>query len=222
MKQIKHSLIRSIILVFLYFSLLQIVGQLSAERILQYGFTDSKYQATVLSNWAFIAFHFIFITASLIILAPRFKQSWQAYKQNFAKYLGMAILGMLGIIFINSIFVFETANQTTLISMLHSMTPLQKGIFIIIVTFIGPINEEVVFRQILIGELSKYLSKWLLLIISSCLFAILHIPSLNLLYQALPYFGSGLIIGFVYIKSKDNLFCSATIHWLNNILSLLL
>ena len=217
----RFSLVKSTIFLILYLILI-FSSSIPNNQLIQIGIANNLQQANYINNWLFITCHLILICCGLLLFKERFKQSWKGYKQNFWQYLGFAILGMLGIIFVSSLFNFNTANQNSLWLMMSQMTSLQKIFFIVVLTFIGPINEELVFRQILIGEFSQYLSKWLLLIISSFLFGILHIPSLNLFYQTLPYLGSGLILGLVYIKSKDNVLCSASVHWLNNLLSLIL
>lgn len=218
----KYPLIRSLLFLGLYFGLTFTIGTLPVQTYINLGFASNLNQAIAIHSWSFIIMHLIWITCGTLLFKSRFQYSLKEYKKHFIRFLLYAIIGLGALIIIDSLFNFQTANQNGIVTMLNSLTSFQKIIFIIIVTIIGPINEELVFRQILIGEFSTYLPSWFLLLFSSFLFGLLHIPSFNVFYQILPYFGSGLVLGIVYLTSKKNILCSTSVHWLNNILSLFL
>lgn len=215
-------LIKSILFLFIYFASLYIIGLLTPTILLQYNLINNINQVQVFHNWIFIINHIFLLLIGFLMFKKEYRQAFKLYLHNFFKYLMIAIIGFALILICNSFFTFTTSNQTNIINMLNSMTLFQKGLFTIIISFIGPINEELIFRQILIGNFSKYLSKWVLLIFSSFIFAILHLSSFNNFYEILPYLISGFILGISYIKSNNNIFCSVSIHWINNILSLII
>lgn len=80
----------------------------------------------------------------------------------------------------------------------------QMPIFIILISVVGPILEEYVFRKVLFGELynriksNKIVSFLIASIISSLLFAIAH----NDIKFILVYFGMGMIFSLAYVLTK--------------------
>ena len=79
----------------------------------------------------------------------------------------------------------------------------------IVTIFLAVLCEEVVFRGILIGYLNKYYSDAKTIIISGLLFGLIHFINFNgtniipVLLQILYASGLGLILGLVYVKSKN-------------------
>jgi membrane protease YdiL (CAAX protease family) len=71
-------------------------------------------------------------------------------------------------------------------------------ILIIVISIIGPILEEIIFRKIIFGTLYQKYNFWIAAIISSVIFALVHMePKHTLLYAAV-----GIIFAFLYIKTK--------------------
>ena len=64
---------------------------------------------------------------------------------------------------------------------------------------IFPFFEEIVYRGILLKELTKKYKPWIALIISSLLFSFSHLSSLMIPYT----FVLGLLLGWIYIKTKS-------------------
>lgn len=91
-----------------------------------------------------------------------------------------------------------------------------KSIFLtfILIVIIVPILEEILFRGIILRLIFRN-HLFIGIIVSSVLFALYH-PSSNIIDYT-PYFLSGLIFGFVYLKTKK--FQNAiAIHCLNNLI----
>ena len=88
--------------------------------------------------------------------------------------------------------------------------------FIVSVTVLGPIQEELIFRGLLQGAVFD--NSWLGLVLTSSLFSFMHGPS-NV-PSFIFYLLGGLLLGFAYKKSQ-NLWVSTLVHMFYNSLPLL-
>jgi hypothetical protein len=85
------------------------------------------------------------------------------------------------------------------------------AIFFITAAIAAPIFEEILFRGFLLPSLTRYFSVWGAIILSSFLFAIAHLS----LSEVLPLMTLGMVLGFVYSRSR-NLLSSMLLHSLWN------
>lgn len=93
-----------------------------------------------------------------------------------------------------------------------------NGYGIIAISLLGPITEELVFRSsILGGMLRRGIKPMSALIISSFIFAIVHINPAQMFFA----FVSGLMFGIIYLKSKS-VVLSCGLHIINNSVSVAL
>ena len=214
-------LLKSLSFILIYYIGIFIIGAADYHTYYNLHIVNSVEQSLTITRWIFILMPIIVSIIGIILFKPRFIHSLKDYKQNFFKYVIWVILGFLLILIINSLFPSETANQSYLTDTINAFTINQKiGLAFTIVIF-GPINEEIIYRQILIGELQKYIpQKWILLILSSIAFGLLHISSIDQIGQSVVYILNGIVIGSVYLKTNDNVIASSSIHWLNNLLGL--
>ncbi len=79
----------------------------------------------------------------------------------------------------------------------------------------APFFEEVIFRGIMCKSLARF-NKGFAVIFSALLFGIAHMN----LYQAIPAFGMGIILAFVYLRS-GSLWVPILMHAINNFMALL-
>ena len=96
-----------------------------------------------------------------------------------------------------------------------------KIIYGILLCIIIPFIEEIIFRLSLKKTIKN---KYLFLIISSTIFALLHLLSNTKLIELLyfiPYFILSLTFGTIYIKT-NNIFSSILSHIFNNTLTVLI
>ena len=96
-----------------------------------------------------------------------------------------------------------------------------KIVYSILLCIIIPFIEEIIFRLSLKKTIKN---KYLFLIVSSTIFALLHLLSNTKLIELLyfiPYFILGLTFGTVYIKT-NNIFSSILSHIFNNTLTVLI
>lgn len=75
----------------------------------------------------------------------------------------------------------------------------------------APLFEEIMFRGFLLPSLTRYVPVWGSIILSAFLFAIAHMS----LSEVLPLMTLGIILGFVYVKSR-NLLAPMLLHSLWN------
>lgn len=87
---------------------------------------------------------------------------------------------------------------------------------LVLALIIAPVLEEIIFRGVLITGLKKY-SGWFAVLFSSLCFGMMHMN----LFQGIPVFGIGLVLGYTYLKT-DCLPLTMAAHLLNNLLALIL
>ena len=85
------------------------------------------------------------------------------------------------------------------------------GIFFFTAAIAAPIFEEILFRGFLLPSLTRYMSTWGAIALSSVLFAAAHLS----VSEILPLAVLGMVLGFVYTRSK-NLLAPMMVHSLWN------
>lgn len=99
--------------------------------------------------------------------------------------------------------------------------PLLMAVFACV---IGPLVEELIFRQTLLRYLRKSLPTWLSIFIVGFAFALTHMHSLDLSewVGAVGYLGAGLALSIIFVKEKENIYYPLLVHMLSNSLSLII
>lgn len=89
---------------------------------------------------------------------------------------------------------------------------------------IGPLVEELFFRQTLLRYLRKSLPTWLSVFLVGLVFALTHMHSLNLSewINAIYYLGGGLAFSIIYVKEKENIYYPLVVHMIVNSLSFII
>ncbi|MBE5674642.1 CPBP family intramembrane metalloprotease, partial [Staphylococcus sp. SS35] len=151
-----------------------------------------------------------------IILLKILKINLFSFKKITLRQIALIIGGALLLFGLDNIYLYfhETPkNEQILEDEIRNM-PLYFSILTIAV--IPPLLEEIIFRGILIRVIFR---KHLLLglVVSSLAFASLHESDTWIGY--LPYFYSGLIFGYTYLKTK-RLEVPILIHFINNLLAI--
>ena len=92
-------------------------------------------------------------------------------------------------------------------------------IIVVVLGIVGPIVEEMFFRQLLIGLIERFAPTWVAVVVSSVLFGALHMHSFALseVLSVIPHAFFGLSCGLLYVKTDRNLLYPASIHCLNNL-----
>lgn len=99
--------------------------------------------------------------------------------------------------------------------------PLLIGVFACV---IGPLVEELFFRQLLLHHLQKSLPSWLSILLVGIVFALTHMHNVSLSewVGAVGYLGGGLAFSIIYVKEKENVYYPLLVHMLGNSLSFII
>lgn len=94
---------------------------------------------------------------------------------------------------------------------------------ILILGLVGPFVEEYIFRHILIGKLSRYISVWITVPISIIAFTLLHFISdpETTFASMVPYLSMAIAFTAVYLLSKKSFAYAWLSHAFNNVMSVL-
>ena len=105
----------------------------------------------------------------------------------------------------------------------RAMETIPPVIIIAVLGVMGPVVEEMFFRRLLIDLIGRYSRTWVAVVASGILFGMIHMHSLALseAINIIPHAATGIVLGVVYVKSGRNLYCSAVLHILINLSSLL-
>ena len=139
------------------------------------------------------------------------------------------------------VFVFLLSNTCNLLSGFIKQTlglPLQgqndaniqgallKNPFLILLIgcLIGPIVEEFFFRRFFLGSFLAKFSNWIGIVLTTFLFAILHMHSwaLSEWVTAISYLGGGLLYTLLYLKKDKNIWYPIALHCCNNIIAFII
>ena len=160
----------------------------------------------------------------------RLIQQWKEIRKTKRKFFFGVLKGLLFLILMTVIFRFvsemlrqflgldgQSLNQSNLQSIFQEQ-PLLIAVFACI---IGPLMEELLFRQILLRYLRKSLPTWLSIFIVGLAFALIHMHSLSLSewVGAVGYLGGGLAFSIIYVKEKENIYYPLVVHMIMNSLS---
>lgn len=203
--------LRGIILVLAY-----IFMNLTTITIKIYDFLGLKSGVNI-----FIGNFTILFFISLILYSKEFKECWIYIFKNPLKVIGQTILLTIFIIVLNSILlkIFKTpqSQNEKIVRQLTRQIPIVVNI--LITCLFVPFLEEILYRHILIGELSKKIPIFIAVIISMAMFICVHSIRFP---ECLAYLPITLALTFIYLKSGKNIKGSYPVHMLNNLLACVL
>ena len=160
-------------------------------------------------------------------------KKWNEIRKTKRKFFFGVLTGWLFLILMTVVFGFvsemlrqffglvgQGLNQSNIQSTFQEQ-PLLIAVFACI---IGPLVEELFFRQILLRYLRKNLPIWLSVFLVGLAFALTHMHSLSLSewVGAVGYLGGGLAFSIIYVKEKENIYYPLLVHILGNSLSLII
>ena len=160
-------------------------------------------------------------------------QKWEEVRSSKRKFIfgvlkGWALLFLLTILFgllseiVKQVLGLSGQGQNEAnIQTAFKEQPLLIAVFACV---IGPLVEELFFRQILLRYLRKSLTTWLSVFLVGFAFALTHMHSLDLSewVGAVGYLGGGLAFSIIYVKEKENIYYPLLVHILGNSLSLII
>ena len=183
-----------------------------------------------------IANYLVYVVLALygsFMFKDRLIQQWNEIRKTKRKFFFGVLIGWLFLILMTVVFGFvsemlrqffglvgQGLNQSNIQSTFQEQ-PLLIAVFACI---IGPLVEELFFRQILLRYLRKSLATWLSVFLVGLVFALTHMHSLSLSewVGAVGYLGGGLAFSIIYVKEKENIYYPLFVHMLGNSLSFII
>ena len=183
-----------------------------------------------------IANYLVYVVLALygsFLFKDRLIQQWNEIRKTKRKFFLGVLTGWLFLILMTVAFGFisellrqffglveQGLNQSNIQSTFQEQ-PLLIAVFACI---IGPLVEELFFRQILLRYLRKSLPTWLSVFLVGLAFALTHMHSLSLSewVGAVGYLGGGLAFSIIYVKEKENVYYPLLVHMLGNSLSFII
>ncbi|MGZ9806167.1 lysostaphin resistance A-like protein [Streptococcus sp. V869] len=183
-----------------------------------------------------IANYLVYVVLALyssFLFKDRLIQQWNEIRKTKRKYFFGVLKGWLFLIMMTVIFGFvsemlrqffglvgQGLNQSNIQSTFQEQ-PLLIAVFACI---IGPLVEELFFRQLLLHHLQKKLPSWLSILLVGFIFALTHMHNLSLSewVGAVGYLGGGLAFSIIYVKEKENIYYPLLVHMLGNSLSFII
>lgn len=159
-----------------------------------------------------------------------FKKTWKTdlldAKIKWLRYTIYVVIGIVLIILSTQVMsvLYEwigidgsSANQELIETALNS--PLRPLVFLLVV-ILAPVFEELIFRKAMFGFVTMKLEyrKSTALILSTLLFALIHVPSMENIVFIFYYLPLSFIISYAYYKT-DNILVPISLHFLNNLIS---
>ena len=183
-----------------------------------------------------IANYLVYVVLALygsFLCRDRLIQQWNEIRKTKRKFFFGVITGWLFLILMTVAFGFisellrqffglvgQGLNQSNIQSTFQEQ-PLLIAVFACI---IGPLVEELFFRQLLLHHLQKKLSTWLSILLVGLVFALTHMHNVSLSewIGAVGYLGGGLAFSIIYVKEKENIYYPLFVHMLGNSLSFII
>ena len=183
-----------------------------------------------------IANYLVYVVLALygsFLFKDRLIQQWKEIRKTKRKFFFGVLKGWLFLILMTVAFGFvsellrqffglvgQGLNQSNIQSTFQEQ-PLLIAVFACV---IGPLVEELFFRQILLRYFRKSLPTWLSVFLVGLAFALTHMHSLSLSewVGAVGYLGGGLAFSIIYVKEKENIYYPLLVHMLGNSLSFII
>ena len=183
-----------------------------------------------------IANYLVYVVLALYgssLFKDRLIQQWNEIRKTKRKFFFGVLTGWLFFFLMTVVFEFvsemlkqffwlvgQGLNQSNIQSTFQEQ-PLLIAVFACV---IGPLVEELIFRQTLLRYSRKSLPTWLSIFIAGLAFALTHMHSLDLSewVGAVGYLGAGLAFSIIYVKEKENIYYPLLIHMLSNSLLLII
>ena len=151
--------------------------------------------------WLIFSF-IVTLIISLFLLRKEMKNPMRNHATNIPSSIGWAIGGVFLSLFAQSIAgkieqllgIQAGSENTEQIMTIIDAAP----IAILVVSIVGPILEELVFRKIIFGSLYKKFGFFLSALVSSLIFAVAHLDFVHILLYA----SMGFTFAFLYVKTK--------------------
>ena len=183
-----------------------------------------------------IANYLVYVVLALygsFLFKDRLIQQWNEIRKTKRKFFFGVLTGWLFLILMTVAFgfvsellrqLFGLVGQGLNQSNIQSTFQEQPLLIVVFACIIGPLVEELFFRQLLLHHLQKQLPDLLSIILVGLIFALSHMHNLSLSewVSAVGYLGGGLAFSIIYVKEKENIYYPLLVHMLGNSLSLII
>ena len=183
-----------------------------------------------------IASYLVYVVLALygfFLFKDRLIQQWNEIRKTKRKFFFEVLKGWLLLFLMTILFallseilkqVLGLSGQGQNEASIQSAFKEQPLLIAVFACVIGPVVEEIFFRQILLKYLRKCLSSWLSIFIVGLAFALTHMHSLDLSewVGAIYYLGGGLAFSIIYVKEKENIYYPLVVHMIVNSLSFII
>ena len=183
-----------------------------------------------------IANYLVYVVLALygsFLFKDRLIQQWNEIRKTKRKFFFGVLTGWLFLILMTVVFgsISEMLRQFLGLdgqglnqSNIQSTFQEQPLLIAVFACIIGPLVEELFFRQTLLRYLRKSLPTWLSIFIVGLAFALTHMHSLDLSewISAVGYLGGGLAFSIIYVKEKENIYYPLLVHMLGNSLNFII
>ena len=183
-----------------------------------------------------IASYLVYVVLALygfFLFKDRLIQQWNEIRKTKRKFFFEVLKGWLLLFLMTILFallseilkqVLGLSGQGQNEASIQSAFKEQPLLIAVFACVIGPLVEELFFRQTLLRYLRKSLPTWLSIFIVGLAFALTHMHSLDLSewINAIYYLGGGLAFSIIYVKEKENIYYPLVVHMLGNSLPLII
>ena len=183
-----------------------------------------------------IASYLVYVVLALygfFLFKDRLIQQWNEIRKTKRKFFFEVLKGWLLLFLMTILFallseilkqVLGLSGQGQNEASIQSAFKEQPLLIAVFACVIGPLVEELFFRQTLLRYLRKSLPTWLSIFIVGFAFALTHMHSLDLSewINAIYYLGGGLAFSIIYVKEKENIYYPLVVHMIVNSLSFII
>lgn len=196
--------------------------------------------ANFISSWTQIIIYTA-MTIGLVIVTKKYLiEDLVECRKNVKLPLVESLIGFgifYGVSIISSIFLSvlnindSSANQTALIEIVTG----EYGFLVLFsIILMGPICEEIIFRQSAFNLFKPLTKPWIKIVITGFIFGFIHVGSAILSYLlsgehysvifeelllGIPYILQGMALSYIYYRSNQNIVPVTIVHIINNILA---
>ena len=177
-----------------------------------------------------IASYLVYVVLALygfFLFKDRLIQQWNEIRKTKRKFFFEVLKGWLLLFLMTILFallseilkqVLGLSGQGQNEASIQSAFKEQPLLIAVFACVIGPLVEELFFRQTLLRYLRKSLPTWLSIFIVGLAFALTHMHSLDLSewINAIYYLGGGLAFSIIYVKEKENIYYPLVVHMIVN------
>lgn len=116
---------------------------------------------------------------------------------------------------------FAFSNENNVVQVLAHFPPI---ITILVLGVVGPVVEELFFRQFLVGTLSDRYSRTVAVVVSAILFALNHAQRFQVseLLAVCLHLPTGIVWGILFLRTNKNIYFTSCLHIFNNLMVFLL